>query len=292
MNIKQITVVSGKGGTGKTTFVSALAVLMENKVIADCDVDASNLHLVIDPVVVNKETFVSGKVYSIDKNKCIECGKCITYCRFSAISDDYVIDSFSCEHCGLCEKICPVDAIITQPREAGEWYVSNSRYGVFIHAELNAGEENSGKLVTKVREEAKKYAQKEGKEFILIDGPPGVGCPVIASITGVDIVVIVTEPSMSGLHDLKRVLELIDYFRITPVVVINKYDLNIENSKLIEEFCEKRKIEIIAKIPYTKQIVDSIVKGIPPIIEVDENTHREFVKAYERIKKYFKNLNN
>jgi len=289
MRIKQITAISGKGGTGKTTFVSSLSVLMNNKVIADCDVDASNLHLITGSKILKKEKFVSGKKYSINREECIQCRRCITYCRYNAIDNSYTIDPFSCEHCGICEKICPVEAVVTQPREAGELYVSDTKYGKLIHAELYPGEENSGKLVTRVREEAMIYAKNENKNFILIDGPPGIGCPVIASITGVDIVIVITEPSMSGLHDLKRVLELTDYFRITPTVVINKYDINLENSKLIEEFCEKRNVEIIAKIPYTAEIVDSIVNGIPPILEIGEVIQQEFIRAFERVKNILKN---
>lgn len=286
MRAKQITIISGKGGTGKTSFISSLAVMVNNKVIVDCDVDAANLHLLLKPETIHAETFKSGRTFSINNDLCTECGQCVSVCRFNAITPEFVIDQFSCEHCGLCAAICPVNAIISSERESGEWFISQTRYGPFIHARLKPGEENSGKLVSKVRQIASEYAEKENAKYILIDGPPGTGCPVIASITGVDAVVVVTEPSMSGLHDLSRVLKLADHFRTGAKVVINKYDLNYENTKLIEAYCQKKDIEVIAKIPYSEEVIKSIVNGMPPILNANGEVLNAIKTAWERIEKF------
>ncbi|RKY49241.1 MAG: (4Fe-4S)-binding protein [Candidatus Neomarinimicrobiota bacterium] len=285
MDTKQITIISGKGGTGKTSFISSLAVIVDNKITVDCDVDAANLHLLLKPEIVHTEAFKSGKTFTINNQLCTECGKCVSVCRFNAIRPGFTIDQLSCEHCGLCERICPVGAITSTEKESGEWFISKTQYGTLIHARLKPGEENSGKLVAKIRQVARERAGKKQLKYILIDGPPGTGCPVIASITGVDMVIVVTEPSMSGLHDLSRVLNLTNHFRITPKVVINKYDINHENTKLIEAYCQENNVEVIAKIPYSREIIESIVNGTPPILNVNGEISQEIKSAWEKVEK-------
>jgi MinD superfamily P-loop ATPase len=259
--MKQITIISGKGGTGKTTITAALAAITENKVMADCDVDAADLHLLLNPKILIKEPFMAGKKVEIDHAICTECGYCKEICKFQAIVENYEIDHIACEGCAACYFNCPVKAISLKDNTAGEYYVSDTAYGKMIHAKLNAAEDNSGKLVAKVREEAKKHAKIENADYIIIDGPPGIGCPVNASITGVDLVLIITEPTLSGIHDLERVLELTKHFKVPAKVVINKYDINLENTEHIEAICKKAETDCIEKIPYMEIVVEALVKG-------------------------------
>ena len=231
MEIKEIVVISGKGGTGKTTITSSLIPYFQDIVIGDCDVDAPNLQILFNPQNSKKESFYGMKKAKLDRELCIDCGKCYEVCRFDAIENPK-----KCESCSICEYVCPVGAIKMVDNEAGEIYVSETKYGKMVHACLFPGEENSGKLVAEVRKKAKKIAQDENKKYILLDGAPGVACNVISSLTGVKKAVIVTEPTLSGLHDLERVLELIERFRIKPYFVINKYDLSFEIANKIEEF--------------------------------------------------------
>ena len=248
--MKQLTVISGKGGTGKTTITAAFASLAENAVIADCDVDAADMHLILKPEILDTFEFTGLKVAEIDQSLCIKCGICRDACRFGSISSEIVIDPYECEGCGVCEYVCPEGAIRMVERKAGEAYSSTTRFGPMAHARLGIGEEASGKLVTLVRYNAKKLAERYGKEIIIIDGPPGTGCSVIASITGVDMVLVVTEPTLSGIHDLERVVEVAGYFKIPAVVCINKYDINEENSQRIESYCKDKGIEVVGKLPY------------------------------------------
>lgn len=263
MECKEILVISGKGGTGKTTVTASLIPYFESVVIGDCDVDAPNLKILFNPIELSKESFLGMKKAVMDKEKCIRCNKCYEFCKFEAIDNLQ-----KCEGCGVCEYICPVGAIQLKESRAGDIFISQIEYGKMVHACLDPGEENSGKLVAEVRKKAKKIAQEEKKEFIILDGAPGVACNVISSLTGVKKVIIVTEPTASGLHDLDRVLKLVKKFRIVPYFIINKYDLSIEGSQKIEEYLKKLGYLVSVKIPFDKKIFKAIVnKKIPSIEE-------------------------
>ncbi len=257
--IKQLTIVSGKGGTGKTTIAAAFAALSRNKVMVDCDVDAADLHLLLRPRVLEKERYYGGRSPHVDLGQCTQCGRCTEVCRFNAI-DNGVVDYISCEGCGFCSHICPENAIKMEQAFSGDWFVSETPYGPFVHARLGIGEENSGKLVTVVRKKAMEVAQERGLELILIDGPPGIGCPVTASITGVNLVLAITEPTLSGIHDLERILELSNHFKIPSMVCINKFDLNLENSNRISSYCEKNGSRLLAKIPFEPKVIEALVQ--------------------------------
>ncbi len=266
--MKQITIISGKGGTGKTTLIASFAALAENTVIADCDVDAPDLHLLLHPEIVKREEFKGLNVAAMDKSKCTECGICEAACRFKAISDTksgYAVNPTRCEGCGVCVFVCDQDAIILTERVSGYAFISKTKYGTMAHAQLNIAEEASGKLVTVVRSNAQRVAEEEGSELILIDGSPGIGCPVIASLTGVDLALVVTEPTMSGLHDLERILDVTRHFGIRSVVCINKYDINEANSRRITEFCQERGVMIVRNIPYDPVVTEAMVAAMPVV---------------------------
>ncbi len=260
--MRQITVLSGKGGTGKTTLVASLAVFAEKLVITDCDVDAPNLHMLLNPSIMRKQEFKGSKVAVLDESRCIQCWKCEEICRFNAIND-LKIDPVLCEGCGLCAYICPVEAIKLREKVCGYAYISKTKYGFMSHARLNPGEENSGKLVTLVRQNAKNIAEEENINLILNDGPPGIGCPVIASVSGADLGAIVVEPTLSGIHDMERAMEMLNHFKIRPTVCINMYDLNVENTKMIEAFCKSNGIEVAGKIPFDPIVTEAMVLGKP-----------------------------
>ena len=257
--MRQITVISGKGGTGKTTITAAFYYLAEKAVLADCDVDAADLHILLDPAVQRTEEFSGGKTAVIQKSLCTQCGACRELCRFGAIRG-LEIDPVSCEGCGVCAALCPEKAITMVNKLSGHWFVSDTRNGPMVHARLGIAEDNSGKLVSQVRQEARRVAEEKSLAYVIIDGPPGIGCPVIASITGVDLVLVVTEPTLSGLHDLKRVLETVGHFNIPAAVCINKFDINPENTHLIEDFCSKQAIRVIGKIPYDRSVVAALMQ--------------------------------
>jgi MinD superfamily P-loop ATPase len=282
--MKQIAIISGKGGTGKTTIAAAFAGLAKSKVMADCDVDAADLYLILKPEVKEKNEFSASKIAGIDKDKCSECGKCIEVCRFEAISKDYVVDPISCEGCGVCCRVCPVDAIKFEEKVSGHYFVSETRFGPMAHARLGIAEENSGKLVTLVRKKARELAEKNKLDHILIDGPPGIGCPVIASLTGVGLALVVTEPTLSGIHDLERILDLTAHFRIKTLVCINKHDINPDNVRKIEDICAKRSIKVAGKIPYDNAI-NKAMRAEKTIIEYDpaSATAQEIEKIWGKI---------
>jgi len=261
MKLKQIAIVSGKGGTGKTTVTASFAALAHDIVVADCDVDAPDLHMLLHPQKIRTQEFKGSKLAVIDRSKCTECASCKNSCRFHAIDDRLQIDPFYCEGCGVCAFVCPEEAISLNERISGYAFISKTKYGTMSHARLNPGEANSGKLVTLVRHNARQIAEEENRELILIDGPPGIGCPVIASVTGVDVGLIITEPTLSGIHDLDRVLRLLDHFNIPPLVCINRYDINRKNTDRIVKFCEKSKVEVAGKIPFDPVVTRAMVAG-------------------------------
>ena len=282
--MKQIAVISGKGGTGKTVLTASFAVLAENKVMADCDIDAADLHLLLHPTIIEKQEFSGGKTARIDPKLCVQCGKCIEGCRFDAIDEDFVVDPILCEGCKLCSYICPVEAVIMEDNASGDWFISDTKYGPLVHAKLNIAEENSGKLVTKVRQLAKEIAEQNNMDYIIIDGPPGIGCPTIASLTGVNTAIIVTEPTLSGIHDMNRVIEVASHFNIDTKVVINKYDLNIDNSENIKATCENRGIEVAGQIPFSRQVSESIVIGIPLVEYMQNDVSKEIETIWQKVR--------
>jgi MinD superfamily P-loop ATPase len=281
--MRQIVVISGKGGTGKTVITASFAAIAENKVMADCDVDAADLHLLLAPEVKRKDNFVSGKTPVIDKKICTGCGKCAEICRFGAVTGDLYIDTVACEGCGFCSRICPAGAIEMKDNLTGEWYVSETRFGTMVHAKLGIAQENSGKLVSLVRKYAKAEAEKQGADTVIIDGSPGIGCPVIASISGVDVALIVTEPTMSGLHDADRVIRTVRHFGVPVKMIINKYDLNRDMEAEISDYCVKEKIEIAGKIPFDRNIVKAMVEG-KTIMEMGETETANIIrKAWDAL---------
>ena len=259
--MKELVVLSGKGGTGKTSLTAAFASIAENIVLCDADVDAADLHLLMDPDVRKKTDFMGGNIASIDAEKCTMCGQCIDLCRFDAIRDDFVVDKIDCEGCGVCVDLCPEQAIDFPVVKCGEWYISDTRFGAMVHARLGIAEENSGKLVTLVRQEAKKLAEAKHMQLIITDGPPGVGCPVIASVGGATALLVVTEPTVSGLHDMQRLLELAAHFKVPCMVCVNKFDLNMEQTAAIKKLITEKGIPFVGKIPFDPDFVKSMVVG-------------------------------
>lgn len=259
MRAKELVIISGKGGTGKSSLVSAFASLAQNKVTVDCDVDAADLHLIFEPKIVKSKEFYCGKKAVIDSEKCLKCGLCEKLCRFGAIND-FAINPLKCEGCGVCYFKCPNGAVELKQVKSGDWFESDTRFGKLVHAKLDIAQENSGKLVTEIRNHARALAKTINADLILTDGSPGVGCPVIASISGASFVVIVTEPTLSGLHDAKRVIELTRHFHVKAGLCINKYDINPEVSKTIEEFCAEIDIQLFGKIPYSKDFTKAMIE--------------------------------
>jgi MinD superfamily P-loop ATPase len=285
--IKQMAIVSGKGGTGKTTIAAAFASLAKNKVMVDCDVDAADLHLLLHPRVLKQEKYYGGRSPRVDLDKCTQCGLCTEVCRFDAIKNG-VVDYVSCEGCGFCSHICPEDAITMEEAFSGDWFVSDTPYGPFVHARLGIGEENSGKLVTVVRKQAMEITNEKHLGFILIDGPPGIGCPVTASLTGVNLILAITEPTLSGIHDLERILKLAEHFKIPSAVCINKFDINFENTDRIVAYCEKNGSRIIGKIPYEPKVVEALVNG-KTVMEYPCNEIQEIVqRMWEEVENVLK----
>jgi MinD superfamily P-loop ATPase len=287
--LKQIAVISGKGGTGKTTITASFAALAHDMVIVDCDVDAATLHLLLHPQTVETQEFKGSKLALIDRTKCVKCNLCRDACRFDAINNDFKIDPFLCEGCGVCVVVCPEGAVSLQERLSGYAFISRTKYGTMSHARLNPGEANSGKLVTLVRHNARQIAEKENRGLILIDGPPGIGCPVIASVSGVNVGLIVAEPTLSGIHDLKRALQLLNHFHVTSLVCINMYDINRKNTQRIVKFCERNRVKIAGKIPFNPIVTDAMVNG-KSILEYTPNSDvaQEIEKVWKKILSVFK----
>lgn len=272
--INEIVIISGKGGTGKTSVTASFAVLADRPVIADCDVDAADLHLVLSPRVLKRHEFWSGREAVIRRDDCTGCGECVTHCRFDAIKADgrsgarFVIDPVSCEGCGVCVRYCPEEAIDFPERLCGEWMISETRCGPMVHARLGIAAENSGKLVTTVRREARRLATEQGRELILVDGPPGIGCPVIASLTGASLVLAVTEPTVSGEHDLTRVLSLASHFHMPAAVCVNKWDLNPAMTERIEAKAREQGARVVGRISYSQDVTAAQLRE-QAVVELD-----------------------
>jgi len=288
--MKEIVIISGKGGTGKTSITAAFAYLGGRDVIvADCDVDAANMHLLMQPDLELTEEFFSGVAALIDQSKCIKCGKCSDVCRWNAIPiiyQQYIVNELDCEGCGYCFHICPEDAITMIDQNVGNWYLSNIRTGTrMVHAKLRAGAENSGKLVAKVKNEAKDLAIRTKKEIILVDGAPGIGCPVVSSLSGANYVILVTEPSVSGIHDMKRVYKLVNKFGIKAGCIINKADINKEKTEEIHAFLNEESIDLISEIPYNENFTKAMTMG-KTIVEFETGDISQILdKSWKKIKK-------
>ncbi len=267
--MKEVVILSGKGGTGKTSIAGSFAALAKNKVLADCDVDAADLHLLLNPSIKEKNEFWSGQVALIDEEKCTQCGLCQDLCRFDAIHD-FKVDPVSCEGCGFCSHICPVDAITMEESLSGSWFISDTKYGRLVHARLGIAQENSGKLVALVRQQARQIAEGDGLDCIISDGPPGIGCPVISSLSGASLAVIVTEPTLSGMHDLDRIIGVCQHFSVSVIVCVNKYDINEDNTRHIESYCLSRRIRVASKIPFDNVVTEALVRGLP-VVEYSKN---------------------
>jgi len=267
--MRQLVILSGKGGTGKTTIAAALAHLASQElpiVLADADVDAANLELVLDPVKQEEHEFMGGQLATIAPEKCTACGICAQVCRFEAVTpgdDAYRVDPLACEGCASCFYQCPEEAIRMEEQRAGMWFRSDTRYGSLFHAHLFAGQENSGKLVTLVKQQGRLLATDTGAKLLLVDGPPGIGCPVISASAGADMALHVVEPTVSGVHDLERILGTTDHFGVPSLVAINKADLNLARSNEIAAFCAGRGVEVVGRVPYDDVVTEAMVQGLP-----------------------------
>jgi MinD superfamily P-loop ATPase len=285
--MKELVVISGKGGTGKTSIVASFAALARKVVLADCDVDAADLHLILEPQILKRESFSGGKRARIKSGHCIACGKCEEVCRFDAISYDgpgngrvsqtFRVDPIACEGCGVCAWFCAEHAIEFAPAVNGQWFVSRTRFGPMVHARLGVAEENSGKLVSTVRTEARKLAEQRGLEILIIDGSPGIGCPVIASITGASMVLIVTEPTVSGQHDMERVADLARHFEIPAMLCVNKWDLNPRIADEIESLAATQGIQVAGRVRYDRAVTDAQIRKAS-VVEYQRNGCAEDIR--------------
>ena len=284
--MKQLLIISGKGGTGKTTITASLASLANNAVLVDCDVDAADLHIILQPSNTKEHPFISGKRVSKNMDLCTNCGLCTSVCRFEAQTPDGIND-YNCEGCCLCARVCPVGAIAMHDKQCGHWYLSESRYGTLVHARLYPGEENSGKLVSCVRKAAIETAQQNNIETIIIDGPPGIGCPVIASLSGTDAALIVTEPSVAGIHDMKRILAVAEHFNVPTSLCINKWDINPDNTTDIEQFAQKSQIPVVGKIPFDTCVIDSLIAKKAMVDFADNHISNQIKQMWTHIQSTF-----
>jgi MinD superfamily P-loop ATPase len=291
--LKEIVVISGKGGTGKTSIVGSFAALAKGAILADCDVDAADLHLLLEPEKRQSHDFSGGKLASIVAEKCIGCGKCKEVCNFDAVTlsghannaveKSCTIDDVSCEGCGVCVHFCPVNAIEFKDSVNGRWFVSETRFGPMVHARLGIAQENSGKLVSLIRKEAKQIANERSSNFIIVDGSPGIGCPVIASITGADLVLVVTEPTISGQHDLDRVIELTEHFGIPTMVCINKYDINPAITEEIEIKAQRKDLKVAGKIAYDTAVTKAQLDAKSIVEYSDGELKAQIVSLWESV---------
>ena len=282
--MQELVIISGKGGTGKTSLTAAFAALAQPVALADCDVDAADLHLMLRPRIRQREEFRSGATAVIDAERCVQCGACRAACRFDAIDEAFVVDPLACEGCRVCLYACPVQAVTMAENVCGEWFVSDTDYGVMAHAALGVAAENSGKLVATVRQQAKRIAAEEGRDLILIDGSPGIGCPVISSIAGASLVCVVTEPTLSGLHDLRRVIDLTAHFNIPATVCVNKADINPEMTAQIAAYCAERALPVAGTLPYDPLITEAVIRQ-RPVTELapDAEISRLIQQMWERL---------
>jgi MinD superfamily P-loop ATPase len=282
--IPELVVISGKGGTGKTSLTAAFAMLARDAVVADCDVDAADLHLVLEPDILARHVFQSGHEAMIREADCDGCGDCLEACRFDAIACDSdtgpVVDTVACEGCGVCQFVCPRRAIDLIDRICGEWFLSNTRAGPMVHARLGIAAENSGKLVSTVRAAARRLAIESGSRLILVDGPPGIGCPVISSITGADAVLVVTEPSVSGAHDLDRVLSLTRHFRIPAAVCVNRWDLDAGTTQQIEDEARSKGAAVMGRVRYDAAFTEAQIGG-KTVVELDGPVSEDVQRLWE-----------
>jgi len=317
--LKEFVVISGKGGTGKTSIAASFVALSGHVVMADCDVDAADLHILLSPKIKHKETFIGGGLATIDPDLCTGCGDCEKLCRFDAISPMkvavdgkgaidsgvgtggsagggegiarkeekliYFVDKFACDGCGVCAYFCPANAIAFEEQENGEWYISETRFGPMVHAKLHAGAENSGKLVTIVKNEARKVADVEDIGMVIVDGSPGIGCPVISSVTGADLVLVVTEPTKSGVHDLERVLELTRFFNVKTMVTVNRFDINEEITERIEEKARENGAVLAGRIHYDPAVVEAQIEK-KTVVEYSDGTASQDIKGIWDFVKY------
>lgn len=280
--MKEIVIISGKGGTGKTTITASFASLADNKVICDCDVDAANLHLLLGPDIIRSREISTQKLAGIKRKICTECGICEKNCHFNAIHD-LRVNPLECEGCGLCYYLCPEDAIEFKSRNTAKIYEAETRYGPFFYGKLYPGAGTSGKVVTEVRNSAVEHAERNSFEMVIIDGSPGIGCPVIASMSGCDIAVVVTEPTLSGEHDLERIVNLAEYFGVETFVCVNKYDINIDITEAIEKWCKEKDIKVASKIPYDSSVTESIVAGMPVVDYCNGEVKRSIEELWNEI---------
>ncbi len=288
--MNELVVISGKGGTGKTSLTASFAVLAKRPVIADCDVDAADLHLVLSPEVKERHEFWSGHEAVIREEDCTSCGRCMTDCRYDAIRENegpggvkkYTVDPIACEGCGVCVRFCPAEAIDFPECLCGEWMISDTRCGPMVHARLGLAAENSGKLVSLVRKEARDIAEKEGLDLILVDGPPGIGCPVIASLTGSSSVLVVTEPTVSGEHDLERVLTLTKHFGIPTAVCVNKWDLNEEMTERIEEKARSAGARVAGRVRYDRSVTQAQLQQ-KAVVEIEAPSADDIRRIWESL---------
>jgi MinD superfamily P-loop ATPase len=288
--MKEIVVISGKGGTGKTSLTASFAVLGgEDVIVADCDVDAADMHLLLEPDFEESEDFYSGELAYISQNECIACGKCFDVCRFDGIdvvNGSYTVNELNCEGCGFCARVCPTEAITNKPLKVGKWHNSNIKTGsIMVHARLGIGADNSGKLVAKVKNEAKEIAEDEFKDYVIVDGSPGVGCPVVSSLSGAKFVVLVTEPSVSGFHDLKRVYELVKKFNIKTGCIINKFDINKSITSEIQKFLTEENIVHISSLPYDEDFTKAMTEGLTIVEYTNTNLKKLVIDSWNTILK-------
>lgn len=280
--MREVVVLSGKGGTGKTVVAASFAALARSKVLCDCDVDAADLHLLLRPTVRETHEFWGRPLADIDLEACDRCGLCLEVCRFDAIQD-FRVDPLACDRCGLCQHVCPREAVTMREDPCGHWYVSETRYGPLVYARLGPGRENSGELVAAVRGRARRMAMEQGADYILSDGPPGIGCPVISSLSSANLALIVSEPSLSGIHDLGRILAVCHHFGVAALVCINKYDLDEEGTRRIENSCRRVGVDVALRIPFDTAVNEAIVQGVPVVEFSDGPASRGMAELWEAV---------